>query len=613
MAAGALPRARCPRRRCARCSTASPRVYDRMNSVMTAGMHHRWRRRAADLARRRVPARGRSTSPPAPATWRSSWPARGAARGRARLLRANARARPRQGTTDSARAPADGLEFVQGNALELPYADGSFDAATVGFGARNFADLDRGLARAGARRRGPAAAWSILEITTPQKPPLSWFFRLWFDRVVPALGRLAGDPDAYTYLPVDVRRFPGPRELAERMVAAGLSDVRWVLTAGGIIAIHGGHRGAASGRHPMNTAQAQLGAVLAAGGPELAARCSSAPRRGSDEVDRRPRRRARPARDGDAGGRRQAAAPDARLPVRERRRRRAAGRGGGGGGAAPHGDARARRRARQRAAAARAPDGLRRGRPAAATATGDLLFSRAFAELASTGSAGRRARAVGGVERAGARRADAARRRLERRRDAGALPRALPAQDGQPVRGRVPAGRPVRRPARDGRGARGVRRGHRPRLPDPRRRARRVRSGRAHRQAPRHRPARRHGHAAADPGARARDPRAGRARPRAASRREQAEAICDRIAATGALDAAREQALAHVARGEGRAGPARPAAAAARGPASWWPTAWWSATPRRRSRSLRGGWRRPSSAPTKRSISSLMFARISRL
>jgi demethylmenaquinone methyltransferase / 2-methoxy-6-polyprenyl-1,4-benzoquinol methylase len=81
----------------------------------------------------------------------------------------------------------------------------------------------------------------VLEITTPQRAPLSWFFRLWFDRAVPALGRLA-DPDAYTYLPSSVRRFPGPEELARRMGAAGLDDVRWIVTAGGIIALHAGTR-----------------------------------------------------------------------------------------------------------------------------------------------------------------------------------------------------------------------------------------------------------------------------------------------------------------------------------------------------------------------------------
>ena len=80
----------------------------------------------------------------------------------------------------------------------------------------------------------------VLEITTPQRPPLSTFFSVWFDRVVPALGKLAGDPDAYAYLPSSVKRFPAPEALAGRMAAAGLHDVRWILTAGGIIALHVG-------------------------------------------------------------------------------------------------------------------------------------------------------------------------------------------------------------------------------------------------------------------------------------------------------------------------------------------------------------------------------------
>ncbi len=86
----------------------------------------------------------------------------------------------------------------------------------------------------------PGGRVVVLEITTPQNPPLSWFFEVWFDRVVPVLGRLAGDPDAYDYLPNSVRRFPGPEGLAAHMDAAGLRDVRWLLTAGGIIALHSG-------------------------------------------------------------------------------------------------------------------------------------------------------------------------------------------------------------------------------------------------------------------------------------------------------------------------------------------------------------------------------------
>jgi demethylmenaquinone methyltransferase/2-methoxy-6-polyprenyl-1,4-benzoquinol methylase len=91
-----------------------------------------------------------------------------------------------------------------------------------------------------ARVVRPGGRVVVLEITTPQKPPLSLFFELWFDRIVPALGRLAGDAQAYSYLPNSVRRFPGPRELAEAMSRCGLERIRYVLTAGGIIALHGG-------------------------------------------------------------------------------------------------------------------------------------------------------------------------------------------------------------------------------------------------------------------------------------------------------------------------------------------------------------------------------------
>ena len=125
------------------------------------------------------------------------------------------------------------------DAQALPYPDDSFAAATVGFGARNFGDLERGLAEM-VRVVRPGGRVVVLEITVPQKPPLSGFFRVWFDRIVPLLGRLTGDPEAYDYLPSSVRRFPAPDALAGRLAAAGLDDVRWILTAGGIIALHSG-------------------------------------------------------------------------------------------------------------------------------------------------------------------------------------------------------------------------------------------------------------------------------------------------------------------------------------------------------------------------------------
>jgi demethylmenaquinone methyltransferase / 2-methoxy-6-polyprenyl-1,4-benzoquinol methylase len=206
------------------------RVYDRMNSVMTAGMHHRWRERAADLAEVGPGARALDV-----ATGTGDLAVELARRG-AEVTGLDFSER----MLELARAKSPQIEWVEGNALELPFADEEFDAVTVGFGARNFSDLDRGLSEM-ARVAKPGGRVVILEITTPERPPLSWFFRLWFDRAIPALGRLA-DSEAYTYLPSSVRRFPLANELGARMAAAGLQDVRWILTGGGIIAIHAGTR-----------------------------------------------------------------------------------------------------------------------------------------------------------------------------------------------------------------------------------------------------------------------------------------------------------------------------------------------------------------------------------
>jgi demethylmenaquinone methyltransferase/2-methoxy-6-polyprenyl-1,4-benzoquinol methylase len=208
------------------------RVYDLMNSVMTAGLHHRWRGRAVDLARV-----GPGTRALDVATGTGDLAIELARRG-AEVVGLDFS----EPMLELARGKAPGIEWVRGNALELPYGDGEFDAVTVGFGARNFADLGRGVAEM-ARVAKPGGRVVILEITTPEKPPLSWFFRFWFDRAVPALGRLAGDPEAYAYLPSSVRRVPGPAGLAAELAGAGLEDVRWLLTAGGIIAIHVGVRG----------------------------------------------------------------------------------------------------------------------------------------------------------------------------------------------------------------------------------------------------------------------------------------------------------------------------------------------------------------------------------
>jgi demethylmenaquinone methyltransferase/2-methoxy-6-polyprenyl-1,4-benzoquinol methylase len=214
-------------------------VYDVMNGVMTAGLHHRWRRRAADLAC--VAPGGRALDV---ATGTGDLALELARRvapgGEVVALDFSPRMLELARAKAAGEAPADArLRFEEGNALSLPYGDDEFDAATVGFGARNFSDLRGGLSEMGRVVR-PNGRVVVLEITTPTRPPLSSFLELWFDRIVPALGRLAGDADAYRYLPSSVRRFPAPSELAAVMWDCGLRRVRYVLTAGGIIALHVG-------------------------------------------------------------------------------------------------------------------------------------------------------------------------------------------------------------------------------------------------------------------------------------------------------------------------------------------------------------------------------------
>jgi demethylmenaquinone methyltransferase/2-methoxy-6-polyprenyl-1,4-benzoquinol methylase len=206
--------------------------YDRMNSVMTAGMHHRWRERAADLADVRPGDRVLDV-----------------ATGTGDLaIELAKRVAPggevvgsdfSEGMLERARVKAPGLRWEHGDALALPYADGEFQAATVGFGARNFGDLEKGIGEM-ARVVKPGGKVVVLEITTPTKPPLSTFFGLWFDRVIPLVGKVAADKQAYSYLPSSVKRFPGPEGLGAVLAGAGLERVRWILTAGGIIALHVG-------------------------------------------------------------------------------------------------------------------------------------------------------------------------------------------------------------------------------------------------------------------------------------------------------------------------------------------------------------------------------------
>ena len=202
-------------------------VYDVMNRVMTAGLDVRWRRLTAEAVVRpgdRVLDAACGTGDLAVADLR-------AGAGRVTGLDFSEK------MLERARRKAP-LEWVQGDMLALPFADATFDSATVGFGARNVDDLALAL-RELRRVLRPGGRLGILEITQP-RGTLRPFYSLWFDRVVPLLGKALPGGAAYTYLPASVKRFPTAERLADMLREAGFGDVRFRLLAGSIVALHTG-------------------------------------------------------------------------------------------------------------------------------------------------------------------------------------------------------------------------------------------------------------------------------------------------------------------------------------------------------------------------------------
>jgi demethylmenaquinone methyltransferase/2-methoxy-6-polyprenyl-1,4-benzoquinol methylase len=207
-------------------------VYDAMNRVMTAGLDVRWRRLAAESVVRRgdrVLDAACGTGDLAIADLKA-----GAATVVGLDFSEQMLARARKKTA----LRKDVLEWVQGDMLALPFEDASFDAATVGFGVRNVADLPLAL-RELRRVLRPDGRLAILEITQA-RGALKPFFSLWFDRVVPALGKVLPGGGAYSYLPASVKRFPDAETLAALLRECGFGDVRFRLLAGSIVALHTG-------------------------------------------------------------------------------------------------------------------------------------------------------------------------------------------------------------------------------------------------------------------------------------------------------------------------------------------------------------------------------------
>ena len=202
-------------------------VYDSMNRLMTAGLDRRWRRETAnavvrpdnlvldvccgtgDLALEAERVGGKVTGLDFSAPM-----------------------------LERARGKSSEIEWIEGDALALPFADGSFDAVTIGFGLRNLPNVERGLAEL-RRALRPGGRLAILEITRP-RGPLAPFYRFWFDGVIPLAGKVLPGGSAYSYLPASVRRFPAPEGLSKLLDDAGFAQISWRLFAGGIVALHTG-------------------------------------------------------------------------------------------------------------------------------------------------------------------------------------------------------------------------------------------------------------------------------------------------------------------------------------------------------------------------------------
>lgn len=210
-------------------------VYDPMNRLMTAGLDRRWR----DLTARRVVQPGDAVLDAACGTGDLALAALRAGAGRVVGLDFSSQMldRARRKGADRTGVDSSRIEWIEGDLSQLPFPDASFQAATVGFGLRNLPALEPGL-RELRRVLSPGGRLGVLEITQPRSA-LAPFFKLWFERLVPLVGKLLPG-GAYSYLPASVRRFDSPEELAAKLAGAGFDPVSYRLLGGGIVALHVG-------------------------------------------------------------------------------------------------------------------------------------------------------------------------------------------------------------------------------------------------------------------------------------------------------------------------------------------------------------------------------------
>lgn len=219
-------------------SEIAPR-YDLLNHVLSLNVDRRWRRRAVDLLEWEREPRGRYLDACAGTFDLALELAR--RDGFTGVVVASDFARPMlvEGGDKLREEP---VHPVCGNSLGLPFPDDAFDGATVGFGVRNLADLDRGLAEL-LRVLRPGARLVILEFTLPPNPLVRSLYLFYFRHLLPRVGRLvSGHRWAYTYLPESVSVFPGPEALARRLEGVGFAETGFRLLTFGIAALHWGRK-----------------------------------------------------------------------------------------------------------------------------------------------------------------------------------------------------------------------------------------------------------------------------------------------------------------------------------------------------------------------------------
>lgn len=219
--------------------------YDLMNTLMTGGMHHRWKRRTADVTTRGLvgPALDIATGTGDLAYAMAGRPGVTASIGVDLLPEMIRQAQTkRTGGKQASANFVDGTGFLLGDALSLPFADGSFACATAGFSLRNMPDLPSAIAEMFRVVRSGGRV-TTLELTPMPPGPRSALFRLYFHGIVPRVGQLiAGDRGAYTYLPQSVDYFLEANRLARLFEETGLVDVSFRKLGFGTVALHQGRK-----------------------------------------------------------------------------------------------------------------------------------------------------------------------------------------------------------------------------------------------------------------------------------------------------------------------------------------------------------------------------------